>query len=103
GPAASLPVPRASGTVILAMDASNSMGAKDVAPDRLVAAQRAARSVIAAQPDSIEIGVVAFEQGALVTSRLRHGHAEAEAAIGRLRGSGGAPPGPAHIPSPPPT
>jgi Ca-activated chloride channel homolog len=89
GPAASLPVPRASGTVILAMDASNSMGAKDVAPDRLAAAQRAARSFIAAQPESIKIGVVAFEQGALITSRLRRDHAEAEAAIGRLRVSGG--------------
>ena len=89
GPAASLPVPRASGTVILAMDVSNSMGAKDVAPNRLAAAQRAARSFIAAQPDSIKIGVVAFEQGALITNRPRGGHAEAEAAIKRLKVSGG--------------
>jgi len=89
GPAASLPVPRASGTVILAMDVSNSMGAKDVAPNRLAAAQRAARSFIAAQPGSIKIGVVAFEQGALITNRPRSDHAEAEAAIGRLRAAGG--------------
>jgi Ca-activated chloride channel homolog len=89
GPVASLPVPRASGTVILAMDVSNSMGAKDVAPDRLAAAQRAARSFIAAQPGSINIGVVAFEQGALITNRPRGDHAEAKAAIGRLRVSGG--------------
>jgi Ca-activated chloride channel family protein len=89
GPAASLPVPRASGTVILAMDVSNSMGAKDVVPNRLAAAQRAARSFIVAQPDSINIGVVAFEQGALVTNRPRRDHAEAAAAIGRLRVSGG--------------
>jgi Ca-activated chloride channel family protein len=89
GPAASLPVPRASGTVILAMDVSNSMGAKDVAPDRLAAAKRAARSFIAAQPDSIKIGVVAFEQGALITNRPRGDHAEVEAAIERLRVSGG--------------
>ncbi len=89
GPAASLPVPHASGTVILAMDVSNSMGAKDVAPDRLAAAQRAARSFIAAQPSSINIGVVAFEQGALITNRPRGDHAEAEAAIERLRVSGG--------------
>ena len=89
GPAASLPVPRASGTVILAMDVSNSMGAKDVGPNRLAAAQRAARSFIAAQPDSINVGVVAFEQGALVTNRPRRDHAEAAAAIGRLRVYGG--------------
>jgi Ca-activated chloride channel homolog len=95
GPAASLPVPRASGTIIVAMDVSNSMGAKDVNPDRLAAAQRAARSFIAAQPDSIDIGVVAFEEGALITDRPgdhtdRPGdHTEAEAAIGRLRVAGG--------------
>ena len=89
GPAASLPVPRASGTVILAMDVSNSMGAKDVAPNRLAAAQRAARSFIAAQPGSIDIGVVAFEEGALITDRPTGDHAEAKAAIGRLRASGG--------------
>ena len=89
GPAASLPVPRASGTVILAMDVSNSMGAKDVAPDRLATAQRAARSFIAAQPDGIDIGVVAFEEGALITDRPDGDHAEAQAAIRRLSISGG--------------
>jgi len=89
GPAASLPVPRASGTVILAMDVSNSMGAKDVAPDRLAAAQRAARSFVAAQPSSIDIGVVAFEEGALITDRPASDHAEANAAIAQLRASGG--------------
>src|SRR5690349_8836497 len=83
GPAASLPVPRQSGTVILAMDVSNSMGARDVAPDRLSAAQRAARSLIAAQPDSTKLGVVAFEQGAPITNRPGGDHADAEAAIGR--------------------
>ena len=89
GPAASLPVPRESGTIIVAMDVSSSMGAKDVAPDRLAAAQRAARSFIAAQPGSIDIGVVAFEEGALITHRPSGDHAEAEAAIGRLTVSGG--------------
>jgi Ca-activated chloride channel family protein len=89
GPAASLPVPRASGTVILAMDVSNSMTAKDVAPSRLAAAQRAARSFIAAQPSSINVGVVAFEEGALITDRPTGDHAEATAAIARLKASGG--------------
>jgi Ca-activated chloride channel homolog len=89
GPAASLPVPRESGTVILAMDVSNSMRAKDVAPTRLAVAQHAARSFIAAQPGSIDIGVVAFDQGALITDRPASGHTQAKAAIGRLTASGG--------------
>ncbi len=97
GPAASLPVPRQSGTVILAMDVSSSMSAKDVAPDRLAAAQRAARSFIAAQPSSIDIGVVAFANGALITGRPTRDHAEATAVIRRLKASGGTSLGPAVI------
>ena len=41
----SLPVGRSAGTVILAMDVSNSMSADDVAPSRLAAAQQAALGV----------------------------------------------------------
>lgn len=89
GPAVSLPVPRESGTVILAMDVSRSMAARDVTPDRLSAAQRAARSFIAAQPGSIDIGVVAFANGALVTQRPTRDRAGATAVIGRLKASGG--------------
>lgn len=89
GPGASLPVPRESGTVILAMDVSNSMGAKDVAPTRLAAAKRAAGSFIAAQPGSVNIGVVAFEEGGLVTERPSSDHSQALTAISRLRTSGG--------------
>jgi Ca-activated chloride channel homolog len=89
GPTASVPVPRNAGTVILAMDVSGSMGARDVAPTRLAAAQRAARSFIQAQPGSVNIGVVAFEEGALTTARPSADHSVAEAAIGRLAVTGG--------------
>jgi Ca-activated chloride channel family protein len=82
-------VPRAAGTVILAMDVSGSMGASDVAPTRLAAAQQAARSFIEAQPDSVDIGVVAFEEGALTTARPSADHSVAEGAIGRLAVAGG--------------
>lgn len=88
-PAASIPVPRSAGTVILAMDVSGSMAATDVAPSRLAAAQRAADSFIQAQPGSIDIGVVAFEEGALTTALPSADHSVAEAAIGRLRVAGG--------------
>ncbi|MEW9553646.1 VWA domain-containing protein [Nonomuraea sp. NPDC050783] len=89
GPAALVPVPRTAGTVVLAIDVSNSMGADDVAPNRLAAAQRAARAFVEAQPDSVDIGVVAFERGALTTARPDADHAKALAAIDRLKVSGG--------------
>lgn len=88
-PAASVPVPRSAGTVILAMDVSGSMAATDVHPSRLAAAQRAARSFIEAQPGSVDVGVVAFEEGALTTAFPSADHTVAEAAIGRLRVAGG--------------
>ena len=89
GPAASVPVSRAAGTVILAMDVSGSMAATDVAPSRLVAAKQAALSFIDAQPDSVDIGVVAFQQGGLEVALPTADHAVASAAVRRLAAGGG--------------
>jgi len=89
GPAASLPVGRSAGTVILAMDVSNSMSADDGAPSRLAAAQQAALSFIDAQPDTVDIGVVGFDQGALTTSLPGADRAATKAAVQSLRVSGG--------------
>jgi Ca-activated chloride channel homolog len=89
GPAASLPVARSAGTVILAMDASNSMTADDVAPSRLAAAQQAASEFIDAQPDTVDIGVVGFDQGALTTSLPSADRAAAKAGVQNLRPAGG--------------
>ena len=89
GPAASVPVSHASGTVILAMDVSGSMAATDVAPSRLAAAKKAALSFIDAQPDSVDIGVVAFQQGGLEAALPTADHATAEAAVRRLTAAGG--------------
>ena len=65
GPTVTVPVSHANGTVILAMDVSGSMAATDVPPSRLSAAKTAAEAFINAQPGSVDIGVVAFEQGGL--------------------------------------
>jgi Ca-activated chloride channel family protein len=89
GPTASLPVGRSAGTVILAMDVSNSMNANDVTPSRLAAAQQAAATFIDAQPDTVDIGVVGFDQGALATSLPSADRATAKAAVQNLRTSGG--------------
>ena len=89
GPAASVPVSHASGTVILAMDVSGSMAATDVPPDRLDAAKQAAVSFINAQPPTVDIGVVAFQQGGLEAALPTADHATATAAVRRLAPGGG--------------
>jgi len=88
-PQATVPVPRVSGTVILTFDVSNSMKADDVAPSRLAAAQTAATDFVEAQPDTVDIGVVAFGQGALTMHKPTEDRSGAVAAIKRLNASGG--------------
>jgi Ca-activated chloride channel family protein len=53
-------------TIILAMDVSASMRATDVEPNRLVAAQEAARTFLKELPRDIKVGVVAFAGSAQV-------------------------------------
>jgi Ca-activated chloride channel family protein len=89
GPSATVPVSHASGTVILAVDVSGSMAAADVAPTRLDAAKQAALSFIAAQPASVDIGVVAFQQGGLEAALPTADHATSSSAVQRLKTGGG--------------
>lgn len=65
-PAAVITLPSSRATVILAMDTSGSMGATDMEPTRLVAAQSAAKTFIEQQPIEVEIGVVAFASSAML-------------------------------------
>jgi Ca-activated chloride channel family protein len=88
-PEATVEVPRASGTVMLVVDASNSMTATDLEPSRLGAAQQAATEFVKAQPGSVDIGVVVFGQQALNTQTPTDNHDEAIAAINRLKSGGG--------------
>jgi Ca-activated chloride channel family protein len=89
GPSVTVPVSHASGTVIIAIDVSGSMAATDVAPSRLSAAKKAAQAFVSAQPPSVNIGVVAFEQGGLEAATPTAVHATALTAIGRLSAGGG--------------
>ena len=59
-PAAVVRLPSQHETVILSMDVSGSMRAKDVEPDRLTAAQVAAKAFVNETPRSTRIGIVAF-------------------------------------------
>jgi Ca-activated chloride channel family protein len=83
-PELSVGLPHMEGTVILAFDVSNSMRAEDLEPTRIDAAKSAARAFVERQPDSVEIGVVAFSDGGLVTQPPTTAKADVLAAIDRL-------------------
>jgi Ca-activated chloride channel homolog len=89
GPAVTVPDSHSSGTVILAMDVSGSMAAADVPPSRLSAAKTAAQAFVEAQPASVNIGVIAFEDTGLEAAIPSADHATALAAVGRLSAGGG--------------
>ena len=59
-PMATVTLPTQQETIILAMDVSGSMRAKDVEPNRLEASQNAARAFVDELPPKTRIGVVAF-------------------------------------------
>jgi Ca-activated chloride channel homolog len=59
-PQASVIVPSDSSAILLTMDVSGSMCSTDVAPNRLTAAENAARDFVKAQKDGTKIGLVVF-------------------------------------------
>ncbi|HSU23938.1 MAG TPA: VWA domain-containing protein [Variovorax sp.] len=65
-PMAVVVLPSNQQTIILAMDVSGSMRATDVLPNRLVAAQEAAKAFIKDLPRTVKVGIVAFAGSAQV-------------------------------------
>src|SRR5262249_46004489 len=65
-PAAVITLPSERATIVLAIDVSASMRAQDVDPNRMAAAQAAARDFISDQPRSVRIGLVAFSSNAMI-------------------------------------
>lgn len=65
-PAAVIELASSRATVILAMDVSGSMRARDVEPSRIQASQTAAKDFIRNQPADVQIGIVAFASAALL-------------------------------------
>lgn len=65
-PMAVVMLPSNQQTIILAMDVSGSMRAADVLPNRLVAAQEAAKSFLKELPRHVKVGIVAFAGSANV-------------------------------------
>src|SRR5215211_4105587 len=65
-PVAVVTLPSNQQTIILAMDVSGSMRAADVQPNRLVAAQNAAKAFLTELPRHVKVGIVAFAGSAQV-------------------------------------
>ena len=65
-PAAVIRLPSQQETIVLAMDVSGSMRATDVQPDRITAAQNAAKAFVAELPRSVRVAVVSFAGTAAV-------------------------------------
>ena len=61
GPVRKVRVARQRGTIMLAIDTSRSMSATDVAPDRLSAAEDAARLFVEKLPAGLKVGLLTFD------------------------------------------
>ncbi|MDO9596903.1 MAG: VWA domain-containing protein [Azoarcus sp.] len=84
-PTALISLPSQQETIILAMDVSGSMRAADVQPNRLIAAQEAAKAFIAELPRHVRVGVVQFAGTAAVVQPPTHSREDVVAAIDRFQ------------------
>ena len=84
-PTAVVTLPSQEQTVILAMDVSGSMGATDVKPTRMEAAQAAAKAFVAEQPRSTRVGIVSFAGTAAVVQPPTRSREDVLAAIDRFQ------------------
>ncbi len=84
-PSALLTLPSQQRTIILAIDVSLSMRATDVQPNRLAAAQAAAKAFVEDLPADLRVGIVSFAGTALVAQAPTTRKDDLLAAIERLQ------------------
>ena len=84
-PAAVISLPSAEKTIVLAMDVSGSMRATDVLPNRITAAQEAAKAFVAELPRSVRLAVVSFAGTAAVVQAPTLSRDDVVAAIDRFQ------------------
>ena len=84
-PTATLTLPLAERTIMLAMDVSGSMRAEDVKPNRLVASQEAAKTFVNNLPREVRVGVVSFAGTAAVVQAPTASRDDVIAAIDRFQ------------------
>jgi Ca-activated chloride channel family protein len=83
-PVAVLTLASRQATIMLAMDVSGSMRAADVDPNRITAAQAAAKTFIKGEPRNVRIGIVAFAGTAFLVQAPTTSREELNAAIDRF-------------------
>jgi Ca-activated chloride channel family protein len=84
-PSAVITLPSQQRTIIMAIDVSLSMRATDVQPNRLAAAQAAAKAFVEELPSDLRVGIVSFAGTALLVQKPTHSKEELLAAIDRLQ------------------
>jgi Ca-activated chloride channel family protein len=84
-PSATVVLPSQKQTIVLALDASGSMRAKDVLPSRLEAAQAAAKQFVADLPAKAQVGVVVFAGTAQLVQPPTNDREAINAAIDRMQ------------------
>jgi Ca-activated chloride channel family protein len=72
-------------TIMLAMDVSGSMRAADVDPNRITAAQAAAKAFVKGEPKNVRIGIVAFAGTAFLVQAPTASREDLNAAIDRFQ------------------
>nr|WP_217435515.1 VWA domain-containing protein [Cupriavidus gilardii] len=88
-PHALLVLPSRIETVMLVIDLSGSMRAKDVQPNRLRAAQHAAKGLLDAKPAGVSVGLVAMAGTSAVAQAPSRRKQDVATAIDRLQPQGG--------------
>ncbi len=83
-PFASIRLPSQQETIVLAMDVSGSMRATDVEPNRLVAAQNAAKAFLTELPRHVKVAIVAFAGTASVVQPATVNREDLVAAIDKF-------------------
>ncbi|MET0204636.1 MAG: VWA domain-containing protein [Casimicrobiaceae bacterium] len=84
-PETRMTLPSVHQTVILAIDVSLSMSADDVDPNRLTAAQVAAKAFVEDRPADLRVGLVAFGGNAIVVQQPTSNREDLLAAIDRFQ------------------
>src|SRR5205809_7764514 len=84
-PTALITLPSQQRTIIMAIDVSLSMRASDVLPNRLAAAQPAAKAFVEELPSDLRVGIVSFAGTALLVQKPTNSRDDLVAAIDRLQ------------------